>query len=93
MPRVVLSLSFSGDGEGLAGVAAVEDVDSWGGVVEFSDVGVDGHSGEVPFEDGAAVWVGLAQPTRASAERSMDGDAESLDSREEASGGHVTRPP
>ena len=94
MPRVVLALAFSGDGEGLAWVAAGQHVDpSDGGGVELPHVGHDRDSGPVPLEHLSAVRVGFAQPSRLSAELSMDGKVESPDPGEEGAGEHVTRTP
>jgi hypothetical protein len=44
--------------------------------VDVSDVPDDGDTGPVPCEHPSAVWVGFAEPSRLSAERSMDGKVE-----------------
>lgn len=93
MPRVVVALSFPGQAERLAGIAAVEDIDRGGSAVEVAHVLEDGDSGPVPIEDAPAVRVGLAHPSRLSAELSMDGKVESPDPGEEGAGEHVTRTP
>lgn len=89
MPRVVLALASSGDAERLARVAAVQDIDSRGVSSELSDVGEDGDAGPVPLEHPPAVGVGLAEPSRRSAEGSMDGKVESADAGEQRTGIHT----
>ena len=93
MAGVVGSLSFAGDAEGLAGVAAVEDVDGGDGVVEFAHVGQDGDAGEPLLEHAAAVGVVFAQPCGFGGEGVVDGEVESAEPGEEAAGSHVTPTP
>ena len=79
MAGVVGSFSFSCDGEGLAGVAAVQHVDSGRVCSELSHVGIDRNSGPMPLEDGSAVLVVLAEPRWGDA----DSEVESADATEE----------
>lgn len=93
MTGIVLPLSFPGDGERLARVAAMKDVDLGRGGSELADVGVDGHSVPVPLEHPSAVRIGFAEPSRFSAKGSVDGKVESAAPGEKRSGAHFTTAP
>ncbi len=93
MAGVVLASALAGDGERLAWVSALQHVDSFGSGVELPHVGQHRDSGPVPLEHPSAVGVCLAEPSRLSAEGSMDGKVEPAAAAEERSGAHVTPAP
>lgn len=81
---IVGSLSLAGMGEGLAGIAAREDVDGrHGGPVDSGHVAVVGDAGEVVVEDHRRSLVVLDVPHDLAAKDGSDGQVEAAVAREE----------
>jgi hypothetical protein len=86
--RVFLRETLAGEGDGLAGEASADEVDSLCDCVDVVDVFVQLHVGPVMSEDGATVGVDLALPSHLHP-RTLESEVESTDPTEEASDIHA----